>query len=193
MAWLHYGVFLTDSGDLPKAKEAFQRVIALNPNEEYPYRALVALHRGDDDWKSLISTLKQGASRFESLGTELIVALVASTDRRYRDNVRALELAEEFTKQYPDNPSYYLHLATAMFLNKKAKGVTEILEKARALGADAPCLSALRAIDLILRKERDLATQELANFTSTLKSSTESLLRPVLSSILENMVKKKTQ
>jgi tetratricopeptide (TPR) repeat protein len=180
LTWQHYAFSLFQLRDLEGAANAFERAVALNPDDAYSYRNWSSVCRSQGNGAEALRILERGSSRLPELRADLIATLLVPSDPLLRDGTRALALAKTAVLARPGDGRSRLHLALAMLLDESADPALTEIEMAQKLGADAACESALRSIYWIQRKDRARANQFLAEFRNRLQQPADEPLRQTL-------------
>ena len=163
--WLTYASILAELGELTASVQAYERVVALNPDELEPYLMLADIHRHEGRDADALRVLEHGASRSDALRLEL-VGFWLTGGAGYRDPGRALEVARTAITRDPTSGRAQAYLALALISAGALDGVELIIDTARRQGADPACCTGLRLLAMLARRD----TQDLDRWLSRLES-----------------------
>jgi tetratricopeptide (TPR) repeat protein len=153
-AWNNLGLYYRETaGNLPAAKEAFEKSLALSPEYHSPMFNLAILYRsqGDDE------RARQWLFRSLTAGHAEPERTLASWIEWYDDTRRpgAVPLLEEAVKKYPANETFARALAIARFKRKDCPGAYALLAPFEARTSDPNTLNSLALLQTCLGRRHE--------------------------------------
>ena len=153
-AWNNLGLYYRETvHNLPAAKEAFEKSLALSPNYHSPMFNLAILYRSEGDDARARQWLFRSFAAGHAEPEETLVSWI----EWYEENRRpaAMPLLEEAVKNYPANEAFARELAIARFKRHDCPGGYATLAPFEAKTSDPNTLNSLALLQTCLGRRQE--------------------------------------